>query len=277
MWELRADDMRVSALEELPKDIGKWTKYELLKDAPVLAFQVSSDGKKGAAIMVDTGDSGGIRLSEGLWKTWRQHHADKPATLEALWTPASGMTVHEECWADKFSLGSFSVTNVPIEPSSFVGRGIWDDYQASMGLFALTRQDVILDWKNGSMYLGPTQPAQRPYSYNRIGAVFVPGGNKGNDLVGHVLDPSPAYEAGIRNGDILLKTGDLDVTQWHTDPSIRPQKRFYTDPAGTRIHLTLQRDGKPFETTVELRDILQPEPKSQGASRPVTSSPGAGS
>jgi hypothetical protein len=36
--------------------------------------------------------------------------------------------------------------------------------------------------------------------------------------------------------------------------------RFYR-PAGTKLKLTLERDGKSFKTTAILRDILHPEGK----------------
>jgi type II secretory pathway component PulC len=59
----------------------------------------------------------------------------------------------------------------------------------------------------------------------------------------------------VRNGDVLLLVDKLDVT----NPRNGWPSRFSL-PAGTRLQLTLQRDGKVFITTATLRDILHPEP-----------------
>ncbi len=56
-----------------------------------------------------------------------------------------------------------------------------------------------------------------------------------------VADESPAYEAGIRNDDVLLKIGELDATKWRTDPKVLPLSRFWNSPAGTKLELTLKR------------------------------------
>jgi hypothetical protein len=273
IWVIRCNEKRLSIMTELPKDFDarQWTKYDLLKDAPYLAFRPARGEGQNMAVIIDTGHGGGITLSPENWKKWRQEHANRPATLEAVWMPASGMTVNEVCWADELTLGSFSLKDVPVSQDSLLGKGIDKDYQAAIGLFALTRMDVITDWRNGSLYVRPTKDVQWNYDYNRIGAVFVPVGNKGKDLVGHVAGASPAYKAGIRDGDVLLRIDDLDVTKWQTDPTVLPLHRFWSRPAGTKIRLALRRDGKQFETTVETRDILQQESKARGASGPTTS------
>ena len=72
----------------------------------------------------------------------------------------------------------------------------------------------------------------------------------------HVAEKSPAQKAGIRNGDILLKIGGLDVTKWRTDPKVLPLRRFWIRPAGTKLELSLTRDDKPLKATVELKDIF---------------------
>ena len=89
-----------------------------------------------------------------------------------------------------------------------------------------------------------------------MGAVFVPQGDESDLLTAQVLPQSPAYQAGIRNGDVLLKIDDLDVTKWRTDPNVLPLSRFWKRPPGTKLKLSLSRNDKPFKTTVELKDIF---------------------
>ena len=72
-----------------------------------------------------------------------------------------------------------------------------------------------------------------------------------------VVDGSPAYQAGIRNGDILLKIDEKDVTQWRTDG--KANSPFRTLPAGTRVQLTLKRGDEIITNTAVLQNILLPD------------------
>jgi S1-C subfamily serine protease len=69
---------------------------------------------------------------------------------------------------------------------------------------------------------------------------------------------SPADKAGLRDGDVLLKIDDIDVTRWRTDPAVRPGARFFNRPAGTRYTLTVDRSGQRLELPVTLEDLLGP-------------------
>jgi C-terminal processing protease CtpA/Prc len=75
-------------------------------------------------------------------------------------------------------------------------------------------------------------------------------------LVAHVIQGSPAYEAGVRDGDVLLRIGDLDVTKWRTDPRVLPLSRFWSGPAGTILHLGLKRNGQGLDVEVALQNIF---------------------
>jgi serine protease Do len=86
--------------------------------------------------------------------------------------------------------------------------------------------------------------------------VFVPTNAQSNDLTAQVVDGTPAQAAGIRVGDVLLKIDEVDVTKWRTDPTVLPLSRFLARPAGTKLNLTLRREGEIFKITVTLRDIL---------------------
>jgi S1-C subfamily serine protease len=125
-------------------------------------------------------------------------------------------------------------------------------------LAALKRLDIIIDGKRGIAYLRPKRTPPLPYLHNRLGADFLPA-NSSDDLIAHVVNGSPAYEAGIRNGDVVLKEGDRDVTKWRTDTNPPPEIRPVQQPAGTKLELTLKRGGKIFKTTAVLRNILPPD------------------
>ena len=126
----------------------------------------------------------------------------------------------------------------------------------TLGLAAMTQLDIIIDGKHNLAYLRPKTTPPLPYAYNRLGADFVPLDLKSDDLVACVVDGSPGYEAGIRNGDILLKIDEQDATKWRTRE--KRNDPFREQPAGTRLQLTLKRGNKIFTATAVLRNILAP-------------------
>jgi S1-C subfamily serine protease len=138
-------------------------------------------------------------------------------------------------------------------------RGDDADYEGTLGLAALKRLDVIIDGKEGVAYLRPKTNSPPAYDHNRLAAVFTPPDMKADGLIAHVLDGGPAYEAGIRSGDILLKGGELDVTKWRTDPAVMPLSQFWMRAPGSKLELTLKRGNDTFKKTVVLRQILSPE------------------
>jgi S1-C subfamily serine protease len=175
-----------------------------------------------------------------------------------------GLVIKEESWAKEISLGPLTLTDVPImeaDSSEIALMKSFPDtrYEATFGLAALKRLDIIIDGKRGVAYLRFKKTPSLPYEHNRLGAAFVPRDPKNDDLVAHVVDGSPAYEAGIRNDDVLLKIGELDATKWRTDPKVLPLSRFWNSPAGTKLELTLKRGDKVFKTTAVLRNILPPD------------------
>ena len=66
-------------------------------------------------------------------------------------------------------------------------------------------------------------------------------------VVGAVWPGSPAYEAGIEAGDVVV---DVDGHAVGSDADLRT--RLYADPPGTTLQLTLERNG----TTVGVTAVL---------------------
>ena len=161
-----------------------------------------------------------------------------------------------ECWADELALGPLAVHGVPICEAS-PPESQANDYLATIGLYALRRMDMVIDGSNGWAYLRPVNTPPRPYPHNRAGVVFVPADKDAVDLTAHVVEDGPAYRAGVRDGDVLLKVDNQDVTLWKVDSSIKPQARFRQEPAGTRLQLTMRRGHKEFRAAVTLEDILR--------------------
>ena len=86
---------------------------------------------------------------------------------------------------------------------------------ASLGMAALKRLDLVVDVKRGIAYLRPKKTPAPPPSNPHHGpsAASAPRDENSDDLVARVANASPAYAAGIRDGDVLLKIGERDVVE----------------------------------------------------------------
>ena len=263
--QFEADPAGVTFLDKLPADAAKWPSWKL-QTAPTnglsanwLGFEIPRTNGRRGVVFVDTGSDQGLRLSRTSLGRWLEKHPGAPRTLEAYYCPglAEGLVVGEQFWAASYELAAgIRLEEIPLSlsPNS---EGLADpDYEATLGLFALTRVGVIVDGRAGRVYLQPCPHPKAEYSYNRIGAVFTPRDVHGGDLIARVVRGGPAYEAGVRDGDILLQIGDLGATKWQTDPRILPLSRFWSQPAGTEVSLSCLRQGTNLNLTVELKEVF---------------------
>ena len=258
--EINARAGVVSQLTNVPPEAADWLTLRIQTNSNTLRLEVP--GPNPFLIAVDTGSPQGVQLSPARWREWRAGHPHQPATEHADFVPASGLVVGDEVWADEISVGPLTLTEVPLIEASKTDIGLGGaDYQATLGLTAMKRVDIILDGKKGNAYLRPRKGPPLPYQHNRLGAVFTPVSLDGGDLLAHVAEGSPAEKAGVRNGDLLLKIDDTDVTRWHSDPSILPLSRFWERPAGTKLELTCRRGQNTVKFSVVLADILGPRPR----------------
>jgi hypothetical protein len=242
----------------VPKDATAWTKLHIQTNSDTLEFELIDQKGAKAIISFDTGSANGISLKPQMWREWRASHTNQPITISAYYTPSMGVVVAEEAWTHEIALGPLVLTDVPVMEADStdvaLGTSAQRQYEATLGLTALKRLDIIIDGKHGIAYLRPKKARPLPYAHNRLGANFVPATSQSSELIAKVADDSPAQEAGIRNGDVLLKIDELDVSI----SDINVLRKFWMPP-GTKLNFTLKRDGKIFKTTAVLRNILPPD------------------
>jgi hypothetical protein len=247
-------------LANAPPESATWLKFRIRSQARVLCLEIPGQEENRGVLSVDTGSSCGVALNPERWRTWTAAHTNQPTTLMAGYMPGAGTVVMEESWARELTFGPLVLTEVPVMIANVAEQAMASPgFEASLGLAALRRLDLIIDGDLGIAYLRPKSGPPPPYDHNRLGAVFAPSSMEGGDLVARVINGSPAFAAGIRNGDVLLKVGGLDATKWRTDPKVLPLSRFWEGPPGTRLELTLKRGASTFKSTPVLRQILSPD------------------
>lgn len=256
--EIDANGLKVSFLQQVPQS-GDWTLFPIMTNFGSLDLEVPHEDGTTGIVVIDTGDPYGMGLTPRLWQQWKNAHPYAPTTIRADLT-TRGLSVEEESLAEKIKIGRLVLADVPVMEANydlykFLTNRWGDKLDGVLGLGALRRLDLIADGVHKIAYLRAKTMASRPYSYNRLGAVFIPTAGHPRQGVADVVFGSPAYAAGVRNGDVLLQVDNVRVIGW-TD---NWQSRFEL-PAGTTVRLKLQRGGTNFETTATLCEILQPKP-----------------
>ena len=248
---------KITALPNVPTQTAQWTRLSVLTNSGALDLQIPHGDRTYGVICTDTGSDRGLALPAQEWYRWREGHSQSPITIDTYSTFDGGFDVVEEAWADQISVGPLVLTGVPIEVTIVRAgptRTNWwgTQYEGTLGLAALKRLDFIVDGNNGLAYLQAKKTRPPAYPHNRLGAIFAATTTQTNQAVARVVDGSPAYEAGVRNGDVLLQVDDMKVTSWSASWIDR-----FRRPAGTRLNLVLKRDGQIVRVTATLRDILE--------------------
>ena len=248
-------------LPHLPLDLAGHIPFRIETNATVLTLTGKLNTEHGIRILVDTGASLGLRLPLAKWKAWKEAHPAQPVTVSAFWGQR-GTEVSEQAWADNYTIGPLRWSGI----SCSRDRGLDEAYDACLGIDALKHLEILLDAPRGLAYLRQRDPG-RDFNrrHNRLGALFIPGGQESNSLIAYVASPSPAQEADIRPGDVLIRINNLDTTRWRTDPAVLPLGRFWQQPAGTQLTLTLQRGEQTVTKKVTLRNILPPDAMSSAS------------
>lgn len=273
VWLMEAATHTLRCPKVMAPEAATWTRFRVLTNYDILALEVPGPGRKKFVVDIDTGKlGGGVTLSPERWLQWKNTHPHRPKTLQLYHMFGAGNVLKEESWADKLAVGSLVLTDVPVTEANNaeVANGS-NGYAATLGMDALKRLDLVVDGKNNIAYIRPKQTPPAPFPHNRLGAVFIDD-REGVELLAHVAPGSPAEEAGIRDGDILLKVDDRDVVNLARDPALANLILAWDSPAGSKFVLTLMRGSKVFQTRVVLRDILKPEKISKHVRKKIVKS-----
>jgi len=250
IWAVLWETKTIARIRSVPEQAKSWLQIDLATDVPVLAFAHGKQSKN--LIYIDTGDPGGVSLSATCWKRWLKGHPDAPMTLDAGWSPATGgISVVRQSWTDRLDLGALTIPGATVSQIAYK----WPRLEAIVGLEALSHFEVVLDLRESRIYLKRRDGGHLVPEYNRLGATFAPKSLDSVELIAQVLTDSPGYRCGIRDGDILLRVDDVDMTKWRTDPVIWKRRFWYAEP-GTQYNLELRRGGKRIDLQVTLEEIF---------------------
>jgi hypothetical protein len=250
VWRVQWENMSLSLMSSIPKEILSWQSLKLDTQIPMAAAMLFENS--GGLLYLDTGHLGGIALSESRWNKWIQENSHIPRTLKSGYLPAAGGIFSTELtWVNSFKLGSLEIPCAIIEKNVFK----WPKLEAVLGIEALKHFDIVFDLINDRIYLKGRPYSLENFRYNRLGATFLPSSLESDRLVGYVLKNTPAYKAGLRSGDILMKVDNIDMTRWRSDPEIW-KREFWEAKPGTKYIIEVERNQKRILFPATLEEIL---------------------
>lgn len=213
----------------------------LVNDRPyidALLEQATHSALKGS-FLLDTGASYGLLL---------EIDDDTAVTLPEKHVPAIvGWGLGGEIEGNigrlkKFSIGKFRMKNVL---ASYITKNVRepvsDDQKriGSVGGEILSRFHLILDYKEGKLYLKKNSQYSRPFEYNLSGLdIIATGADYTTFKVVHVLDNSPAAIAGVQSGDILISVDGKGIG----DLSLEDLTAMFRKSSVSRIRLIVWRN-----------------------------------
>lgn len=261
MFEMSFAAPRIKFRNTISFDKSKWKCLDIKKDSNILVVKLPGEDSTQDYLLIDTGDQGGMTVRKELWQRLAGDLSDQNTTLFSVYYPGVGLVVEKEKWIQQINIGGLTFHGIPVRMGMEVHQNLTDTgIDGVIGIWGLTCYNWIVDGPAGKIYFQPNELVRIPEkcTYNRLGAVFVPCDiQTGKALIAHVIKNSPAYTAGIRDSDELLRISQLDVTKWRTDPNVLPLSRFWEKPAGTELDLVLMRDGEQKKIKVKLAEIFR--------------------
>jgi tetratricopeptide (TPR) repeat protein len=251
VWVLDLAEARIGTAKSVPDEAKRWTGFQIKSDLRLLSLQEDSAPGRLPRILVDTGSSDGILLPPGQWRAWRAAHPQARTTISADWMVGQGERAEEQVWADEFVLGDIVVRDVPVqqEDEAYSNMAPGEPVIA-LGLAALHRLDVVLDGPHGRAYVRASLRPAPPFQHNRLGVEFLSSDARiSPQIATRVIAGTPAAEAGIEKGDVLLSVNGKPADK----------EPYWKKPAGTQYSLTLRRGALILHVDVVLRDLLGPK------------------
>jgi len=220
-----------------------------------LGFEKIEAGAPRVWLMVDTGASDGVKLSPGLWQNCVKAAPSAPRSVHTEYMVGDGFRVREILWAAQLSVGALIIRDVPVTQAgpAYLREVAPGEEVVVLGLYALKRLGLIVDAANKRAAVYPRDTTPPPFDHNRIGLAFAPLDGETGDLVAHVTAGSPAANADVRTGDVLVSVDGAPADVWWAGPP-----RSHYAPAGTVSKFELRRGAATIVREVVAADILGP-------------------
>jgi PDZ domain/Aspartyl protease len=214
-----------------------------------------------ARVVVESGDPITVDLAvdlgagHALWLNQREPGRLAPPAKAIHTTLGRGISgdIHGAfARTHRIELGPFAFENVvTLFPApEHQNPGGVDFRDGFVGAELLTRFVVTFDYPSKRMVLVPGARFREPFEFDMTG-MMLDAGERDRRRIDAVLPDSPANDAGVRAGDVLLAVDGRRLDEIGPDGL---RRAFQRD--GAEVRVTLERNATTIEKTLRLRRLL---------------------
>ena len=218
---------------------------ELINDKQNLPLKVILDTGAGHAISLDANRSNGIPMPEKVVKA-------------QLGRGLSGIINGSLGRISKLRLGKFEMKNLVAsfpDSSSYRTKGMeLIERQGNIGCEFLRRFKVTFNYRDQYIVLKPiNRRMKEPFEHNMSGIELMARGNDYHEyMIDRVIENSPADDAGLLQGDQVMFINNKSSK----DISISEIYKLFQKGEGKNVNLIMNREGKLFFATINLRRLI---------------------
>ncbi len=201
---------------------------------------------------IDTGSGATLDVYTSFATKHRfKERASPSITVMAASMGVGGNVTSHVIRAKELKLGGVHM-KAPIVGLSTSTAGLFADAKAAgnVGQGFLRRFDLTFDYGNQVIYFEPNANGEKPDRWNLTG--FIPDPLDLGRIV-EVIPDSPAWEAGIRNGDRILMIDDKPMNRWTL---IMLRNHLAERVPGDHLAITVRSAGKNRRLNLLLRELL---------------------
>lgn len=247
----------LSVHESIPFDVSRWKKFRINRQSPNFGFYVEGDSS-GTTIYFDSGDpSCGIALVKDEWIRYKENLGDKRATMTSTTGVYGTFHASEEYWDKSFNFYGIHFKGIRVMEIEPQHHDTFPGNVARLGYECLDNLKIMIDGPNDTVYLKESWLTALTPLHNMLGAAFIPGRSDNSDrLVARVAKDSPAYEAGLRDDDVMIRIDDHDFKNWKENIETRKRHTLFHGPEGRAVQIHVLRNGMPLQFKAVLRSIF---------------------
>ncbi len=204
VWRINYPNREHQFTTDLPKQVKNWKNISLVKGSEYAQIK-DPNGKQ---VILDTGAQYAVYIAKKDWEAFKLSYPDAFVSVYNGYSPAAGGFYALECmYIKNYNVGNLTFNNI-VACESFADpktMGLSKEIDVILGIEALFQREFWIDGKNHKIYFSkerhnaPLAPA-----FNLIGGTFTLDKSGKPPYRAVVAQWSPAWVAGLRNGDILL-------------------------------------------------------------------------
>jgi hypothetical protein len=229
---------------------GEIIPVSIENDEPFLQAKIIQPGRAPveAKLKIDTGSTDALGLN-GSFVQETQLVNSKQKVLPQPGVALGGITENYVTRLGDLQIGNLSIK----DPVSGYSKDLSRTGDAgTIGGEIFHRFRAIFDYSRGQLILEKNRYFDEPYPYDASGLFLVAEGTNFQSLkVLRVTEGTPAADAGLREGDVILHIDDQPTDRFTLD-RIREMFR----QAGQTYDITIERNGKTSKVTLALRELI---------------------